>query len=97
MPGAPIIFATINGIHLETPSEMTRKTAKKVRREELYVGSCIEGGGLRTGDDVEGYKLAMRSLPSSFPWQVGAPFLSFVLMRREEEPNVLVSPSARAG
>ena len=30
VPGAPIIFATINGIHLETPSEMTKKAAKEV-------------------------------------------------------------------
>ncbi|GAX85470.1 hypothetical protein CEUSTIGMA_g12886.t1 [Chlamydomonas eustigma] len=28
VPGAPIIYATINGIHLDTPSEMTKRTAK---------------------------------------------------------------------
>jgi U3 small nucleolar RNA-associated protein 23 len=28
VPGAPIIYATVNGIHLDTPSEMAKKTGR---------------------------------------------------------------------
>ncbi|GLC37585.1 hypothetical protein PLESTB_001670800 [Pleodorina starrii] len=29
IPGCPLVFATVNGIHLETPSEVTRQKAKE--------------------------------------------------------------------
>eukprot|EP00798_Chlamydomonas_sp_ICE-L_P000343 gene343-1718_t len=35
IPGTPIIFATVNGLHLETPSEMARSTAKEVEDDSM--------------------------------------------------------------
>ncbi len=35
VPGLPVLFATVNGIHLETPSEMTKVAAKKTQHEVM--------------------------------------------------------------
>ncbi len=37
LPGTPIVFATINGVQLDTPSEMVRAAAKKVMSRSILI------------------------------------------------------------
>lgn len=34
VPGCPIVFATVNGVHLETPSELTRQLIQQVEEQQ---------------------------------------------------------------
>ena len=33
VPGGAVLFASVNGVHLETPSELQKQAAKQVRTE----------------------------------------------------------------
>ncbi len=63
VPGCPLVFATINGIHLHQPHELSRQQAKQVRTLRQPGGAA----GQAAGPDLD----ALLSTPASAAVAVG--------------------------